>query len=206
MTLLTQPRFATGCLLVLLVFSTAAALFLCYALLMQTGLGVDALTAGSIFAPASVGFVAGSMLAPRLVARHGTPAIALAALLWRRHGGADAAGGRGRRRAVARSLVPVLVWLGAAQGAVNTPLVNLTLGLVPDHQAGMAAGVVSTLQQVGAALGVAAAGMLFSGALEAGAGAAAGDRYAQAFASALQFNVAAIALSALLLWRLGRRG
>ena len=63
MTLLTQPRFATGCLLVLLVFSTAAALFLCYALLMQTGLGVDALTAGSIFAPASVGFVAGSMLA-----------------------------------------------------------------------------------------------------------------------------------------------
>ena len=82
------------------------------------------------------------------------------------------------------SLVPVLVWLGAAQGAVNTPLVNLTLGLVPDHQAGMAAGVVSTLQQVGAALGVAAAGMLFSGALEAGAGAAAGDRYAQAFASA----------------------
>ena len=83
------------------------------------------------------------------------------------------------------SLVPVLVWLGAAQGAVNTPLVNLTLGLVPDHQAGMAAGVVSTLQQVGAALGVAAAGMLFSGALEAGAGAAAGDRYAQAFASAL---------------------
>ncbi|WZB62307.1 hypothetical protein WJ970_00790 [Achromobacter xylosoxidans] len=48
--------------------------------------------------------------------------------------------------------------------------------------------------------------MLFSGALEAGAGAAVGDRYAQAFASALQFNVAAIALSALLLWRLGRRG
>ena len=83
----------------LLVFSTAAALFLCYALLMQTGLGVDALTAGSIFAPASVGFVAGSMLAPRLVARYGTPAIALAALLsWRRHGGADATGGRGGAR------------------------------------------------------------------------------------------------------------
>lgn len=207
MTLLTQPRFATGCLLVLLVFSTAAALFLCYALLMQTGLGVDALTAGSIFAPASVGFVAGSMLAPRLVARHGTPAIALAALLY---GGATAAlmlqvGAAGGALSP-WSLMPVLVWLGAAQGAVNTPLVNLTLGLVPDHQAGMAAGVVSTLQQVGAALGVAAAGMLFSGALEAGAGAAAGDRYAQAFARALQFNVAAITASALLLWRLGRRG
>ena len=97
------------------------------------------------------------------------PAIALAALLY---GGATAAlmlqvGAAGGALSP-WSLVPVLVWLGAAQGAVNTPLVNLTLGLVPDHQAGMAAGVVSTLQQVGAALGVAAAGMLFSGALEAG--------------------------------------
>ena len=205
MTLLTQPRFATGCLLVLLVFSTAAALFLCYALLMQTGLGVDALTAGSIFAPASVGFVAGSMLARDWWrARHAGHRAGRAV-----YGGATAAlmqvGAAGGALSP-WSLVPVLVWLGAAQGAVNTPLVNLTLGLVPDHQAGMAAGVVSTLQQVGAALGVAAAGMLFSGALEAGAGAAAGDRYAQAFASALQFNVAAIALSALLLWRLGRRG
>ena len=185
MTLLTQPRFATGCLLVLLVFSTAAALFLCYALLMQTGLGVDALTAGSIFAPASVGFVAGSMLAPRLVARHGTPAIGAGrAALWRRHGGADAAGGRGRRRAVALVAGAGAGVAGRGAGRGQHAAGEPDAGPGADHQAGMAAGVVSTLQQVGAALGVAAAGMLFSGALEAGAGAAAGD-YAQAFASAL---------------------
>lgn len=206
MALLAQPRFAAGCLLVTLVFSTASAMFLCYALLLQTGLGVDALTAGAVFAPASVGFVAGSMAAPRLVARFGTRAITLAALLY---GGAtaalmlqvDAAGA-----ALAPwSLVPALVWLGAAQGAVNTPLVNLALGLVEDRHAGMAAGVVATLQQVGAALGVSAAGMLFSGALDTYAGAAAGERYARAFASAMQFNVAAIAASVLLLAWLGRR-
>ncbi|MBB1624284.1 MFS transporter [Achromobacter sp. UMC71] len=206
MALLAQPRFAAGCLLVTLVFSTASAMFLCYALLLQTGLGVDALTAGAVFAPASVGFVAGSMAAPRLVARFGTHAITLAALLY---GGAtaalmwqvDAAGA-----ALAPwSLVPALVWLGAAQGAVNTPLVNLALGLVQDRHAGMAAGVVATLQQVGAALGVSAAGMLFSGALDTYADAAAGERYARAFASAMQFNVAAIAVSVLLLGWLGRR-
>jgi len=206
MALLTQPRFAAGCLLVTLVFSTASAMFLCYALLLQTGLGVDALTAGTVFAPASVGFVAGSMAAPRLVARYGTRAILVAAVLY---GGAtaalmlqvDAAGG-----ALAPwSLVPALVWLGAAQGAVNTPLVNLALGLVEDRHAGMAAGVVATLQQVGAALGVSAAGMLFSGALDAYADAAVGDRYAHAFASAMQFNVAAIAASVLLLAWLGRQ-
>jgi hypothetical protein len=102
------------------------------------------------------------------------------------------------------TLLPALVWLGAAQGAVNTPLVNLAMGLVDDRQAGMAAGVVSTLQQVGAALGVSAAGMLYGGALEAYAEASAAERHAQAFASAMQFNVAAILIAAVLLWRLGR--
>lgn len=206
MGLLAQPRFAAGCLLVMFVFSTASAMFLCYALLVQTGFGLDALTAGLIFAPASVGFVAGSMVAPRLVARFGTGAIALAALLY---GGATAAlmvhVGTAGAALAPWSLVPALVWLGAAQGAVNTPLVNLVLGLVEDRQAGMAAGVVSTLQQVGAALGVSAAGMLFGGALHAHADASAPERYAQAFASAMQFNVAAIAASVMLLGWLGRR-
>lgn len=206
MALLAQPRFAAGCLLVMFVFSTASAMFLCYALLVQTGFGLDALTAGLIFAPASVGFVAGSMVAPRLVARFGTGAIALAALLY---GGATAAlmvhVGTAGAALAPWSLVPALVWLGAAQGAVNTPLVNLVLGLVEDRQAGMAAGVVSTLQQVGAALGVSAAGMLFGGALHAHADASAPERYAQAFASAMRFNVAAIAAATMLLWWLGRR-
>lgn len=205
MDLLAQPRFAAGCLVVMLVFSTASAMFLCYALLVQTGFGLDALTAGMIFAPASVGFVAGSMVAPRLVTRYGTRAIALAALLY---GGATAAlmmqTGIGGASRSPWTLLPALVWLGAAQGAVNTPLVNLAMGLVDDRQAGMAAGVVSTLQQVGAALGVSAAGMLYGGALEAYAEASAAERHAQAFASAMQFNVAAILIAAVLLWRLGR--
>lgn len=205
MDLLAQPRFAAGCLVVMLVFSTASAMFLCYALLVQTGFGLDALTAGMIFAPASVGFVAGSMVAPRLVTRYGTRAIALAALLY---GGATAAlmmqTGIAGASLSPWTLLPALVWLGAAQGAVNTPLVNLAMGLVDDRQAGMAAGVVSTLQQVGAALGVSAAGMLYGGALEAYAEASAAERHAQAFASAMQFNVAAILIAAVLLWRLGR--
>jgi len=203
--LLAQPRFAAGCLLVMLVFSTTSALFLCYALLVQTGFGLDALTAGLIFAPASAGFVAGSMAAPRLVARFGASAIALSALLY---GGATAAlvmhVGAAGASLDPWSLLPLLVWLGAAQGAVNTPLVNLALGFVDDRQAGMAAGIVSTLQQIGAALGVSAVGMLFGGALRACGGAGIAECHAQAFASALRFNVAAILAAAALLWWLGR--
>src|SRR5690554_426273 len=57
MRLLAQSRFALGALLVLLVYSTSSSFFLCFALLMQTGLGLDPFAAGSIFAPCSVGFV-----------------------------------------------------------------------------------------------------------------------------------------------------
>ncbi|KAJ8138208.1 hypothetical protein OY671_008579, partial [Metschnikowia pulcherrima] len=79
MTSSAQPRFAAGCSSVTSVFSTASAMFLCYASSLQTGSGVDASTAGTVFAPASVGFVAGSMAAPRSVARFGTHAVTVAA-------------------------------------------------------------------------------------------------------------------------------
>lgn len=75
MCLLVQRRFLLGVLLVLLVYSTSSSFFLCFALLVQTGLGLDPFLAGSIFAPCSVGFVLASLAAPRLVARWGTVAI-----------------------------------------------------------------------------------------------------------------------------------
>ena len=120
MTLLTQPRFATGCLLVLLVFSTAAALFLCYALLMQTGLGVDALShlrAGQrgLRGRLDAGAATGGAL------RHAGHRAGRAA-----HGGATAAlmlqvGAAGGALSP-WSLVPVLARRGAGRG--HTPLVN----------------------------------------------------------------------------------
>jgi MFS family permease len=69
MQLMGQRRFAMGALLVLLVYSTSSSFFLCFALLVQSGLGLDPFVAGSIFAPCSVGFVVASLVAPRLVAR-----------------------------------------------------------------------------------------------------------------------------------------
>lgn len=67
MQLLAQRRFALGALLVLVVYSTSSSFFLCFALLMQSGLGLDPFMAGSIFAPCSVGFVLASLAAPLLV-------------------------------------------------------------------------------------------------------------------------------------------
>lgn len=202
MRLMRQRRFALGALLVLLVYSTSSSFFLCFALLMQSGLGLDPFQAGSIFAPCSVGFVIASLIAPRLVSRWGTPAIAagasvyaaslalLIAQVW-----------LARAELVPSSLVPVLIVVGAAQGLIMTPLLNLILGGVEQSQAGMAAGVISTVQQIGAALGVAVVGILFGAALAAGDGAPAlAGRYASAFVAGMLYNLgAALAVCVLLL-------
>ncbi|WP_277402818.1 MFS transporter [Brucella ciceri] len=202
MALMRQPRFAQGGLLVLLIYSTASSFFLCFALLVQTGFGLSPFEAGSVFVPCSIAFVILSLGAPRLVARFGTPAIAVGALLYAISlgiligqvwiAGADL---------VAVDLIPALIVIGGTQAMIMTPLLNLVLGFVQERQAGMASGVISTLQQVGAALGVAAVGILFGAALEKGSEGQA-MLYASAFVSGMSYNVTAAVVAAILLARL----
>lgn len=206
MRLLGQHRFALGALLVLLVYSTSSSFFLCFALLTQTGLGLDAFAAGSIFAPCSVGFVLASLAAPRLAGRWGVKAIVAGALVYAASIAVLVAQVQmaGATLAPAR-LIPVLVVVGAGQGLIMTPLLNLVLGLVEETHAGMASGVISTVQQVGAALGVAVVGMLFAGALAASdAGAAQAGRYASAFVAGMLYNLGAALLVCVLLITLAR--
>ncbi|WP_454689539.1 MFS transporter [Achromobacter aloeverae] len=207
MRLLAQCRFALGATLVLLVYSTSSSFFLCFALLAQTGLGLDPFAAGSIFAPCSVGFVAASLAMPRLVARRGTAAIIAGAAVYAVSIGVLIAQvhAAGASLAPAR-LIPVLLAVGVGQGAIMTPLLNLVLGFVEQAQAGMASGVISTVQQVGAALGVAAVGILFRAALAGGDGAATqAGRYASAFVAGMLYNLAASLAVCGLLWALARR-
>lgn len=206
MRLLAQRRFLLGVLLVLLVYSTSSSFFLCFALLVQTGLGLDPFLAGSIFAPCSVGFVLASLAAPRLIARWDTSAIIVGALVYAvaigllvtqvQIAGADL---------VATRLIPVLIVVGAGQGFIMTPLLNLVLGFVDGPQAGMASGVISTVQQVGAALGVAVVGILFGTELATGDGAIAqADQYVSAFVVGMLYNVGAALLVCILLLMLVR--
>lgn len=206
MRLLAQRRFALGAVLVLLVYSTSSSFFLCFALLVQTGLGLDPFVAGSIFAPCSVGFVLASLAAPRLVARWGTRAIVAGAPVYAvsigllivqvRMAGAELVPAR---------LIPVLVVVGAGQGFIMTPLLNLVLGFVEEAQVGMASGLISTVQQIGAALGVAVVGILFGAALAADEGVAAqAGQYASAFVTGMLYNLGAALLVCVLLLMLAR--
>ncbi|MCW2485518.1 MFS transporter [Candidatus Symbiopectobacterium sp. NZEC127] len=206
MQLLSQRRFALGAALVLLVYSTSSSFFLCFALLMQTGLGLDPLVAGSIFAPCSLGFILASLAAPRLVARVGMRAIVVGALVYALSiGGLIVQVRMGGAELVAVRLIPVLVVVGAGQGFIMTPLLNVVLGFVAETQAGMASGVVSTVQQVGAALGVAVVGLLFAKALTTDDGVIVqAGQYADAFVAGMFYNLGAAMLVYVLLLLLAR--
>lgn len=197
-----QAGFAPGMAVVLAIYATASSFFLCFALLLQAGAGLTPFQAGSLFAPASAAFMLASMLAPRLAQRWGNGvlsvgvaiyaaglALLMAQALW------------GEALAHPLRLLPGLVVLGFGQALSMTPLLNLVLGLAQERQAGMAAGLVATVQQVGGALGIVVSGVGFVPLLASGGAAA---RYAQAFAGAMVFNLLAMGVALLLLNRITR--
>ncbi|QOL82789.1 DHA2 family efflux MFS transporter permease subunit [Pseudooceanicola spongiae] len=200
--LFSNPAFSAGSLVVLLVYSTSTSFFLCFALLVQTGFGLSAFDAGTLFAPASVAFVAASLIAPRLVAKFGDRLLAVGALIY--------ALGTGWVIAIAVSLtsadeahrlLPALILFGFGQGLSMTPLLNFVSGLVPARQAGMAGGIISTMQQIGGAFGVALVSILFGELLGGGEALA----YTAAFAGALAYNIVALVIVAGVLISLARR-
>jgi MFS family permease len=75
------------------------------------------------------------------------------------------------------ALVPGLVLVGAGMGLVLAPLATVILQTLEPERAGAASGMLTTMQNVGNALGVAVTGVIFFGALRSG--------YAHAFELAL---------------------
>lgn len=200
--------FSAGSLVVLLIYSTSTSLFLCFALLVQSGLGLTPFAAGKLFASASVGFVVASLVAPKLVARFGNMAIAGGALVYAAGIGwliVTAAGlGDG---AETFTLLPPLVLFGFGQGLSMTPLLNLVIGYVDENHAGMAAGFISTMQQVGGAFGVSVVGIFFVDILgrDTSEGVPQAGRYADAFSGAMIYNLAAVLVAAALIVLIVRR-
>jgi MFS family permease len=86
-----------------------------------------------------------------------------------------------------------LLLVGVGQGLCITPISATVLSSLHPERAGAAAGVLSTMQQVGNAIGVAVTGVIFFGALDRG--------YAEAFRLSLA-ELAALLLGVAALTRL----
>ncbi len=166
-----ERAFSAGLVTQLVFFSTMASYFLVLALYLQQGRGLDALQAGLVFTILAAAYLVASAYAPGLTPRLGRRLPAIGGLVLAAGHGLLALGvaevGVGGSIAL---LVPGLLLEGAGMGLVITPLTSTVLGNMQPHTAGAAAGALSTMQQVGNALGVAVTGVIFFGALDRGFG------------------------------------
>ena len=170
-----ERAFTAGLLAQLVFWTGQASFFLVLALYLQEGRGLTALASGVVFTAIGAGYLVTSSTAHHLARLLGRQVIAVGAvimmaglaLLWAAAaagaGGAGSEGGAG-----VGWLVPGLLVDGLGMGMVLAPLAVTVLARVSPRHAGPAAGVLSTVQQVGNALGVALLGIVFYGALGGG--------------------------------------
>lgn len=176
-----------GLLTTLVFFAGNASFYFVLALYLQQGLALAPLASGLVFTSLALGFFATSMASARLARRFGgRPPIAPGALLLAAGHALqflNVAVWPGHAHLLAW-MVPLLVLQGAGLGMVMAPLASTVLAGLPPQHAGVASGVLATVQQAGNALGVALIGILFYGRLGAAADAAA---YAPALGVALLY-------------------
>lgn len=162
-----KRAFTGGLLVGLTLFAAISALSLVLTLYLQLGLGYTPTRAGLAGMPMAVGMVAGFGVAAGLQQRLGRTlmhvglAVAAVGLLGL---GAVAAAG-----SAAASAGAVAAWLGLAgvgTGMTMSPFFDLALSGVDDHESGSASGALTSIQQVGGAVGVASVGTLFLGRVE----------------------------------------
>jgi EmrB/QacA subfamily drug resistance transporter len=174
MTLFRHRSFSAGLVTQLCFWAGQASFFVVLALYLQNGRGLQPLPAGLVFTILAAAYVAASMRAPGLTARHGRGVIGFGALVLAcGHAlllAAVADIGVGGELVV---LVPGLILVGAGMGLVLAPLASTIMQSLEPERAGAASGMLTTMQSVGNAIGVAVTGVIFFGALHSG--------YARAF-------------------------
>jgi EmrB/QacA subfamily drug resistance transporter len=131
---------------------------------VQTGLGWSAVHAGLTLLPFSLGAFVGTGVSVPLGMKLGKVVMVVGAVLQSAatvwvlavvHGQGDALS--------TWNLTPALVVSGIGLGLLVVPLVDVALATIPTAEAGAASGAYGTVQQVGAALGVAITGTVFFG-------------------------------------------
>lgn len=202
--LLRIGSFRAGLLASLFFFGAIGAFFLTLSIYLQSGTGRSAWQTGLVILPYALGSILTSGLGVALAARAGrallvTGSLTLAAsqaLLWFivRDGASPG-----------YWLIALSLFLGGLGLGLAAPiLVNVVLAGVPGKDAGAAGGVLSTVNQLGGAAGIAVLGTVFFGKVDAAAGDRTGAVFSDAFATVLPIGVVLYVLAAALMLRLPR--
>lgn len=131
---------------------------------VQTGLGWSAIHAGLTLLPFSLGAFVGTGVSVPLGMKLGKVVMVVGAVLQSAATVWVLAVVHARGDGLSTwDLTPAMVVCGIGLGLLVVPLVDVALATVPTTEAGAASGAYGTVQQVGAALGVAVAGTVFFG-------------------------------------------
>ncbi|NEU98327.1 MFS transporter [Bradyrhizobium uaiense] len=196
-TMLSSRRLLAGVIGVFLFFASISSFFLSLTLLLQTGLGYTPLIAGLIFAPTALAFITAARLSPRIIRGVGQRSLLLGISIFFLGLALSVLVAFNAPTSVPL-LVTSLIFNGFGQGLTIPLALNANLSTVPEAQAGLASGMVGTMQTLGAAFGVAIVGVIFFGELQGAQAAVAGkaDLFGHALGTATYFNLTATALSA----------
>ncbi len=192
LSLLRIPSFRRGSLVSTLFFFTSA-FYLLFALERQDGARLDALHTGLAILPYGIGLFLGPLASTPWVRGLGNRLLPIGMAI--QVTGYAATGAAVAFRIEGWALVATVFVGGFGQGIAMPRLFNMALQDVPPAQGGVAAGVVNSMLQVGAAVSVAAVGTLFFAVLR---DRTRPDAYAHAFGIAMIAVVAALLSAAIL--------
>jgi predicted MFS family arabinose efflux permease len=190
--LLAIPSFRRGVLVGTLFFFTTS-FYVLFSIYQQEGYGTDPLHTGLAILPYGIGLFVGPLVTAPVPARLRPWLLTIGMAI-------QVSGYAAVAAVIALGIdgwpIPLTVLLaGFGQGIAFPRLYNTALGDVSPHQAGVAAGVLNSALQIGAAISVAAVGSLFFAVLGERTGR---DAYAHAFGLA-QVATTSVLFAAMLL-------
>ena len=164
MSLFRDRAFTVGLILSFVAFAGVPPFFFSFSIYIQIGIGFSALGAGLATFPFAVGSASGATLSDRLTKKLGTRVLALGLAIL-------VCGMIGLLLTVrvvgihphAYQFAPALIICGVGFGFFVAPVVNIILAGIHSEGAGSASGVLSTVQMMGGAAGVAIIGVIFFG-------------------------------------------
>ena len=158
--------YTSGVVFIIVFFGAIAGFSLAVAMMLQLGLGYSPIGASLALASWAIGAFLGSGFAAAMMNRLGRRILHLGLALM-----AVGIGGlllvfrlAGTGLGAWDLAAPLLVY-GAGMGMIFVPLFGIVMGDIADHEVGSASGILESLQQLGASLGIAILGTVFFGRL-----------------------------------------
>ena len=160
----TKRSYSSGVIFVVAFFGVITGFSLAVGLFLQLGLGYSPLKASLTMAPWAVGAFLGSAIGSTVLANLGRHVLHIGLSMM-------AIGLGWLYVAMSADGLPIwpLVVFGAGMGMIFVPLFDIIVGDLADDEVGSASGVLTSVQQLGASLGIAVLGTVFFANASAGA-------------------------------------